>query len=403
MQLKGNGGHTGAMSLGVRPNRRNIVACILSKKYDYVGVAITPWHARMAVASYLKLRADHLVNSGIILIDRHNKDGYLVLPEVSAPGLSVAYLERSAGGWVSMVQAFVCRLALPSLQSKKESGHLVYVANPSFPGSIFDSFSALKLDCRLSYILLDEGVGSYLSTSEDWAKQSIRDRGLHGLSALIRNWLFNYEQRKLPEFISELEEKKRYELFYLFESDGKLNNTNAAFVKQSFELNAKSASFLVGSCNDKYKNSVVFCSQYPLVEAGSISLSAHCCAVDAAYQVSKRLGAPLVIKLHPRESDLEIYDGLDAFIDSRRGVALEDILGYLDKPPLCIASLCSTAMITASAVFGCSGISLNALIPDAEASDSFGLFCRRMDSLFGDYYKTPESIDEFCLFIKRAH
>ena len=403
MQLTGNRGHASAAYLGIEPDRRSIVSCIKSGGFDYVGVAITPWHVRMAVASYLKLRADHLVNSGIILIDRHNKDGYLVSAEVSAPGLSVAYLDRGDGGWTSMIQAFACRLALPFLQSKKESGRLVYVANPSFPGSIFDSFSALKLNCRLSYILLDEGVGSYLTTTEDWAKQSIRDRGLHGFSALMRNWLFNYEQHELPKLVSELEEKKRYESFYLFECDGTLSTTNAAFVKQSFELNAKSAGFLLSSHNDKYKNAVVFCSQYPLVEVGSISLGAHRCAIDAAYQVSRRLGVPMVIKLHPRESDFEIYNGFDAFIDSRRGVALEDILGDLDEQPLCIASLCSTAMITASAVFGCSGISLNALIPDGEASDGFALFCRSMDSLFGDYYETPESVDEFCFFLKGAH
>lgn len=402
MQLRGNRRHTSVASLGIESDRRGIVACIKSGAFDYVGVAITPWHMRVAVASYLKLRADHSVNSGIILIDRHNKDGYLASVEVSVPGLSVAYLDRG-DGWTSMIQAFVCRLALPFLQSKKDSGRLVYVANPSFPGSIFDSFSALKLDCRLSYILLDEGVGSYLTTTEDWAKQSIRDRGLHGLSALMRNWLFNYEQDELPKLVSELEEKKRYEKFYLFERDGTVSTTNAAFVKQSFELNAKSASVLLSSHNDKYKNAVVFCSQYPLVEVGSISLVAHRCAIDAAYQVSRRLGVPMVIKLHPRESDFEIYNGFDAFIDSRHGVALEDILGDLNEPPLCIASLCSTAMITASAVFGCSGISLNALIPDGEASDGFALFCRSMDSLFGDYYKTPESVDEFCFFLKEAH
>lgn len=402
MQLRGNRQHTSVASLGIESDRRGIVACIKSGAFDYVGVAITPWHMRVAVASYLKLRADHSVNSGIILIDRHNKDGYLASVEVSVPGLSVAYLDRG-DGWTSMIQAFVCRLALPFLQSKKDSGRLVYVANPSFPGSIFDSFSALKLDCRLSYILLDEGVGSYLTTTEDWAKQSIRDRGLHGLSALMRNWLFNYEQDELPKLVSELEEKKRYEKFYLFERDGTASTTNAAFVKQSFELNAKSASVLLSSHNDKYKNAVVFCSQYPLVEVGSISLVAHRCAIDAAYQVSRRLGVPMVIKLHPRESDFEIYNGFDAFIDSRHGVALEDILGDLNEPPLCIASLCSTAMITASAVFGCSGISLNALIPDGEASDGFALFCRSMDSLFGDYYKTPESVDEFCFFLKEAH
>lgn len=402
MQLRGNRRHTSVASLGIESDRRGIVACIKSGAFDYVGVAITPWHMRVAVASYLKLRADHSVNSGIILIDRHNKDGYLASVEVSVPGLSVAYLDRG-DGWTSMIQAFVCRLALPFLQSKKDSGRLVYVANPSFPGSIFDSFSALKLDCRLSYILLDEGVGSYLTTTEDWAKQSIRDRGLHGLSALMRNWLFNYEQDELPKLVSELEEKKRYEKFYLFERDGTASTTNAAFVKQSFELNAKSASVLLSSHNDKYKNAVVFCSQYPLVEVGSISLVAHRCAIDAAYQVSRRLGVPMVIKLHPRESDFEIYNGFDAFIDSRHGVALEDILGDLNEPPLCIASLCSTAMITASAVFGCSGISLNALIPDGEASDGFALFCRSMDSLFGDYYKTPESVDEFCFFLKEAH
>ena len=402
MQLTGNEKQMSTGPLAVGVDRRSIVACIKSRRYDFVGVAITPWHARMAVASYLKLRSNHLVNSGILLIDRHNKDGYLVLPETNATGLRVAYLERGMDGWVSMIKAFVCRLAMPLLQSRKEHGRLVYIANPSFPGSIFDNIAALRFDCRLSYILLDEGVGSYLTTTEDWARQSIEDRGLHGFSAMVRTWLFGYEQRELPKLILKLEEDKRYEMFYLFERDGRLNKTNAVFVKNSFELNAKTVGISVRMNNSKYENAIVFCSQYPLVEAGSISLAAYRCAVEAAYRASRLLGVPLVIKLHPRESNLDIYDGFDSFIDSRRGIALEDILGDLDRPPLCIASLCSTAMITASAIFGCSGISLNALIPTDEVSDSFNQFCRRMDLLFGRYYKTPESIDHLCNLLRQT-
>ena len=380
--------------------RRSIVACIKSGDFDFIGVAITPWHARIAVASYLKLRSSRLVDTGILLIDRHNKDGYLITPETIAPGLKVTYLERGSDSVASMARAFICRMVLPSLQAKKKSGRLVYIANPSFPGSIFDSFAALTLDCRFSYILLDEGVGSYLSSAKDWAEQSIRDRGLHGPSAIMRSWLFIHEQRQIPKLIRELEENNRFEKYYLFKDDGSLNANNAEFVKKSFALNSKNAESSTHLINEKYKGSVVFCSQFPLVEAGSISLDAHLKAVKASYQVSKRLGVRLVIKTHPRENDITLYNGFDAYIDSRRGVALEDILGDLDMPPLCIASLCSTAMITAAAVFNCHGIGLNKLISDEDASDSFVIFCDRLSSLFGRYYKSPSSIDELYSFLE---
>lgn len=62
-------------------SKQTIVECIKSGRYDYVSVALTPWHARMAVGSYLKLRAANLVDKGILLIDRHSKDGYLISPE----------------------------------------------------------------------------------------------------------------------------------------------------------------------------------------------------------------------------------------------------------------------------------------------------------------------------------
>lgn len=400
MQLKEDKEQANTVSPSSECDLHSIVACIKSEYYDYIGVAITPWHARMAVASFLKLRSNCLIETGILLIDRHSKDGFLAIPEADVPGLDVAYLERSGDGMASMAGMLTCRLILPLLQAKKKNGRLIYIANPSFPGSIFDSPVYLALDYRFSYVLLDEGVGSYLSSAEDWAKRSIKDRGLHGLSAAMRNWLFNHERRELPKLIRMLEVKNRFEKFYLFKYDGSLNEDNAVFVKKSFELSSKNADGLTHSINERYKGAIVFCSQFPLVEDGSISLDAHLKAVSATYEVSKSLGVPLVIKAHPRESDTSIYDEFDAYIDSRNGIALEDILSDIDKMPLCIASLCSTAMISSAAIFNCCGIGLSKFLIGDETSKGFVQFCESLESLFGVYFITPSTIDEFRLFLQ---
>lgn len=401
MQLTGEKGKVGTVSN--KCINRSIVACINERAFDFIGVVLTPWHARMAAASYLKLRSNGLVNSGILLIDRHSKDGYLISPDAFDSDLEVAYLGRNGDSFAAMIQALVCRLLLPLFQSKKDKGRMVYIANPSFPGSIFDSFAALKLDCRFSYILLDEGIGSYLSSDEDWAKQSIKDRGLHGIGASLRSLLSKYEQKKMPKLICELKDKQRFKKFYLFEDDGSINSANASFVKRCFELNCKKEDASRLALNKEYEGAVVYCSQFPLVESGSISLAAHLRAVEVAYRVSKQLEVPFVIKLHPRESDLSIYAEFDACIDSRRGVALEDILGSLNSPPLCISSLCSTAMITATAVFDCCGIGLSGLVPKEEFSASFLQFCEKMNAVFGSYYKRPLTIKEFCAFLQRCN
>ena len=382
-------------------NWRGIVACINSGCYDYIGVAISPWHARMAVASYLKLFSENLVKTGILLIDRHNKDGYLTMPEVIAPGLNIAYLKRETDGPISMVSAIVCRLAIPLIQKNKTSGRSVYIANPSFPGSIFDSIEALTIDCRINYILLDEGVGSYLSSAEDWANQSISDRDLHGVVAFARKWLFIHEQKTLPKLINALKKQNRFGKFYLFKEDGDLNVRNAMLAKKSFELFSNNYDLSFHLINKEYEGAVVFCSQYPLVESNLISLNAYRDAVHAAHEVADKLKVPFVIKLHPREIDRSIYSGFDSFIDSRNGVALEDILGDLSEPPLCITSLCSTAMITASVIFNCRGVYLGALVSNEELSESLSIFCSRLNSLFGDYFIAPSTIDSLCSFLKQ--
>ena len=383
-------------------SKQTIVECIKSGRYDYVSVALTPWHARMAVGSYLKLRAANLVDKGILLIDRHSRDGYLISPETVTSGLDIAYLERGDDGLITLTRALVCRVFVPSIQVKKNKGRVVFVANASFPGSIFNSLEALNLDCRLSYILLDEGVGSYLASAEDWARQSIRDRGLHGPKALIRKWLFNRECYTIPRLIRTLEAKKRFQRFYLFKDDGILDDTNAAFVRRAFELESKCIDSS-SQANNKYEGAVVFCSQFPLVEARSISLKAHLAAVDAAYQVAMQLSVPFVLKLHPRETDLSIYSRYEAFIDPRRGIALEDILGCLTTPPVCVTSLCSTAMITASAVFKCPAIGLEGFISDEEVADSFTWFCEKMRTVFSRYYKCPSTIDELCAYLQQRN
>lgn len=382
-------------------NWLGIVACINSGCYDYIGVAITPWHARMVVASYLKLFSENLVKTGILLIDKHNKDGYLTMPEVIAPGLNIAYLKRGTDGPISMVSAIVCRLAIPLIQKYKTGGRSVYIANPSFPGSIFDSIEALTIDCRINYILLDEGVGSYLSSAEDWANQSISDRDLHGVVAVARKWLFIHEQKTLPNLINALKKQNRFEKYYLFKEGGELDVQNAMLAKKSFELFSNNFDLSFHLINKEYEGAVVFCSQYPLVESNLISLNAYRDAVSAAHEVSDKLKVPFVIKLHPREIDRRVYSGFDSFIDSRNGVALEDILGDLSEPPLCIASLCSTAMITASVIFNCRAVCLGALVSNEELSESLSIFCNRLNSLFGGYFITPSTIDSFCSFLKQ--
>lgn len=384
------------------PKKLNIVNCIKSGCYDYVAVALTPWHARMAVGCFLKLRAASLVNKGILLIDRHSKDGYLISPETVDSVVDVAYLERGDDNLVNLAHALICRLLVPMIQAKKNNGRLVYVANPSFPGSIFDTLAALKLNCRLSYILLDEGVGSYLTSAEEWVSQSIKDRGLYGPKALIRKWLFIRERNRIPEMIRMLEDKDRFQKFYLFKDEGILDDVNAGFARQAFKQGSK---YLATSAliNKKYEGAVVFCSQFPLVESGSISLRAHLAAVNSVYQVAMQLRKPFVLKIHPRETDLSIYSKFEACIDARRGVAMEDILGCLMVPPICVASLCSTSMVMASAVFNCCAVGLDGFVKEEDVTGNFILFCKKMRTTFGRYYKCPQTIDELSAYLKQGY
>lgn len=375
---------------------RDIVSCFGSGSYDYVAVALTPWHARMVVSCYLKLKSSGQVKSGVLLIDRHNKDGFLISPEtVIASGLDVAYLGRSDSDFI----AFVCRVLLPSLQSRKTSGRVVYFANPSFPGSVFDNLAVFRLDCRISYILIDEGVGSYLSSVDDWIRRSIDDCGFRGGKAIVRRWLGCYEQRRLPAIVKKLKKDRRYNKFYLFRNDGEIDSDSAVWLQRYLKISAERRKPIFKSYNKCYEGAVVYCSQYPLVQSGSISLAAHLESVEAAFRVSKELEVPFVIKLHPRETDLSVYGKFEAEIDSRYGIALEEVLGSLDKPPLCVASLCSTVMISASALFDCRCIGLSNLVLGEGVSENFVQFCKRMKDVFGSYYFRPATIGEFCAYL----
>lgn len=325
-----------------------------------VGFAMTPWHALGVAAASRYLDGLGVEGKRVAVIQPHSASGVSVTKDsFQDPRFHVVELPPMVGV-SNYLRAAFARIHFFSKQGHGTStGNPLFVACASFPGSFIRD---LSIECKrpVHFLLLDEGIGSYLNSSKDWVRQSSSDLGLSSLLKFVRIGLGGIDASYFEKKKQALKDEDRFTRFMLL--DEQLNIDPAiAICYRSVLDSLESQSYDNGNL---YENAVVINTQ-PLREDGLIRDGIYERLVIKIDEALKLAGYKTVIKPHPREMLSGQYVNSGCVVDATHGVAQEYIFSQLSQKPLCILGFNSSSLHTAQALFDIPAISFLNLVPES--------------------------------------
>ena len=207
---------------------------------------------------------------------------------------------------------------------------------------------AFKFDLPVKCVLLEEGVGSYLSHESALRFFSIRDRSKEAQSIIARIMCC------AMRIVDKINDRKvrntvQIDLFSVFETevDGSLvlNQDFACWFKRALDKQTQSKE--VKNVNFQ-ENVVVVGTNFK--ELGSSNLESL--TMNMVFAAIDRAGYNVLFRPHPR-SDLNTYSNhQEISIDYQDNVSFEALLQSSQSKPVAVVGLCSSSQMTASALWG---------------------------------------------------
>lgn len=331
--------------------------------YDYIGVAITPWHMYSLKAALSVIQRDLIYPlKGIVLIFRNHGEDYIIDESyLSDIDCECIYLNPNLEKR-DIVSSFFNSIIFSTLKYKSSDKKNFYIFTQQKPWPLYMYMinKYTKNNRNLISVICDEGVGSYINSDLD------------RLETWNRKNLFRNIKRLLEQKVS----------IHCLEK--KLVKNNALYNYCLFE---KTANGLVEnkaiSNNLKdimYKHAKSFDVDFPIIDRDyvlintqpftneDISLELVNDLWKDVIKMYKSFGFDVYIKPHPREKDLKCYQAMGAKLISKTSIAQELLLMKMKKPKYLI-SFYSTTLVTAPVLNDVQTICLAPLLFDFNISN----------------------------------
>ncbi len=361
---------------------RSLISLIREGDIDFVGGAISIWHAAGldAFAYDLSERTGKRIK-GVVIIEPHPQNGIVLRAEDFAcrEFADVEFLVIEYGkNYVSFFKRLICLAgmilrtfvgAIYSIGCK--GGREIYLISTITPKNyFFECFVDKKLRdvCTPVFVQIDEGLATYMS-HRVWnvlGKVEHKNDSVFFGATGFRIMRFLYKK-----FVSVIMKGITCENRFLF-SDKDVVLTENKLVAASY----KKVFFLRGSKLNIMKSDVsVLVLTQAFSEYGQIREDKMLGLVEKVIKCCYKAGLRVAIKTHPRE-DSGKYVRLSAgynveIIDNK--VAAEDL--FQDSGVKCVIGFTSTALLSAKVVFDIFSVSLIDLV-SKETDDEYLLLTR---------------------------
>ena len=174
--------------------------------------------------------------------------------------------------------------------------------------------------------------------------------------------------------------------FLLFKAEGSVDNQVASAYRSAFKARTKSTS------NHFSRECAIVCTQ-PLALAESVLGRDYLRVLNIVKEECEKLNCLVLLKPHPRESDLAQYK-TDGFSLLNGSDSIEELFAESKNLPKCVFGFTSTALVTSSIFFGVPAISLDRLL-DGKELDSESLdMQQRYEAKFSAYVEFPKNVRE---------
>lgn len=357
---------------------------------NFAGIAVTPWHAHGIDVAINKLR-----DKGVDLV------GYVLA--VTFPTGSRTVFKESFTSLDNNIEIIECSLEnknlirktveniMASINLKKtiEFDNVFYVARPSYPEfNWINIISKTFTKTKVSFISIDEGCGSYMiDNNENWVAAMSEASGnregfIHSLKINIWKKIANSRIKYRKSMERKLIDNGLLSYWHLLSAvnDGGLTINNDIsdrykniFLKFNNDSSTKAS---------MYENAVII-SMAPSFEEGFNDADLK--LLDILIPILNNYSYRIIIKLHPRETDIDRYLHYGVTISHDVNMSQEMLLAKCKTMPKCVISIASTTLITLRSIYGVPSIGLAKLyisaVNDKEKTMSIVNFIKTFENI----------------------
>ena len=346
--------------------------------YDYIGVAVTPWHAYALKAALALIQKDSIEPlKGIICILRNHGEDYIIdesyLTDIDCECI---YLDPTLEKR-EIASSFFDSILYSTLKYKSSDKKNFYILSQQKPWPLYmymvDKYT--RKSRNLISVICDEGVGSYINSDldrlEPWNSKN-----------LFRNIKRLLEQKLSTNCLeNKLSKNNALYNYCLFEK-----TTNGLIENKVISNYLKDI---------MYKHAKSLDVNYPVIDRDYILINTQPFTNEAVslelvndlwkdiIRMYKSFGFDVYIKPHPREKDLTCYQAMGAKLIAESSIAQELLLMKMRRPKYLI-SLYSTTLVTAPVLNDVQTICLAPLLLDF----SISIDLRRSAENFIETFKT---------------
>lgn len=358
---------------------------------DCLAIVVSSWHYLNALATINSLKMQGLVKKAIVLAVRHGRSGFIV---------DTHLWEREAA---DLEKYYFCPKSLPPLQdvarylrTRTGKNNKLYLLRAVYPSPELAASLWQAGICRnFVNVVIDEGLGYYLRNTKDWLLEGKKaeQSKLKFFERVFKEWLYKvYTQTAL---------KRRKQLLYhtFFLKKGRTLTINDNCVNC---LRAVLEEIAASYSQDNYviyENKLIICTQV-FHDLGQIRNNADMAIIQQICDEARKKHIGVVIKPHPRETDINKYLDLGVEVDKKQSVPLEVILAGTKRKPLAMIGITTTSLVSANVLWDINSFSIINLVGTEnfvyDVRDDIDHFPR----CFSKFAALPNSINDIFSHIK---
>ena len=369
--------------------RQKLIKILSKEKINFIASAITPWHA-IGVNALLERLLDKgvKINPLFIVVQSPNKEYLLDAKSFSYDTEHVYILDYSKNNTSKFVLLTNPLTSVINFFKNRELLNYqeeIYIANPWYPD--FNRVNwVLKHNkfIKIKYCIIDEGVATYMPTSEPILKAFSDNKSY--VKALLFIYSFYIQNKLLFNVIKKTDSFLNMNIFI---------RTNKTLI-----LNEAALKYYKKILNTSISPNTNIDSLSSTVLIGTMAFPRNCIYNNEDLNFLKKLvnyiksqGFTPIIKPHPRESDsLTHYAELNCRILDN-STPLEMLFNSKFKPKAFI-SFSSTSLINAKLFYGINGLSIINLLDLENFHKTYKDEMTSFKKVFANHIIYPNSFDE---------
>ena len=359
---------------------------------NFIGTAVTIHQANGIDVALAKLRDEHKIVKGFVLLQSHPRTGRL-LNEGNFYNLDesiVTYDFNFEFNHIEKPGLINGRIYALSSAVNNHNNRIIYVAVTIINYQWAYIIEKHIPNSKVVFVLLDDGDGSYANSYKDALQFEIYNNPNKSKLGLMLRLKLSYIYLSLYLYTLIKNKKVFYNRVFCIKKEQEriLYIRNNTVAKYYDELYRKIGCAISSEILKLFEKTVLIntqCLKENNITDGIVDFELYKCLIDRL----KKRKIRVLIKPHPREINIDKYRNLGCSVYSDFRFSQETIIAGTKIKPICIVSVFSSTLLNLKGVFGIPAVSLASILQSSE------LITKTFKDQLVDYISRYKSVIEF--------